>query len=139
MLTEKTISQSLASKAIAAMAQASAANGQAAVFTVLDRRGELVAFLRQDGANLASTEVSQRKAYTAARLGIPSRTIGDAGRDPVNGFELANFGEQRFTFWAGGLPIIDGGECVGAIGVSGLTNDEDEDLARVGLAAIIAV
>ncbi len=138
MLTEKTISQALASTAIAAMAQACAAKGQAAVFAVLDRRGELVAFLRQDGASLVSIAVAQRKAYTAARLGIPSRAIGAAAADPVTGFELANFGDPRFTFWPGGLPITDGGECVGAIGVSGLTNDEDEDLARIGLAAIAA-
>jgi glc operon protein GlcG len=134
MLTEKNISQALASKAIAAAAEACAARGKAAIFTVLDRRGELVAFLRQDGANFASLQVSQNKAYTAARLGIPSRAIGDASRAQAD--ELANFGDPRFTYWPGGLPILVDGECVGAIGISGLTNDEDEDLARIALAAI---
>jgi glc operon protein GlcG len=130
MLSEKTISQALASKAIEAAAQACAAKGKAAVFAVVDRHGELVALLRQDGANFVSIEASQRKAFTAARLGIPSRSAGETALD------LANFGDSRFTLWPGGLPIIDGGECTGALGISGLTNDEDEDLARIGLAAI---
>ena len=128
MHNEHTISDALATRAIDAMASACSAMGRAAVFVVVGRHGELMALRRQDGSNLVSITVAQHKAVTAALLTIPSGKVG--------GEQLANFGDARITCWAGGLPILVDGDCVGGIGVSGLTNEEDEDLARIGLAAM---
>lgn len=133
MLTETTISQALASTAITAMAKAATEQGKAAVFCVVDHRGELVALLRQDHASRVSIQVAQNKAFTAARLLAPSRVVG-ASAD----YDLANLADPRMTFFGGGMPILFEGACVGAIGVSGLTNEEDEELAVIGLVAIDA-
>jgi glc operon protein GlcG len=130
MYSELTISDALATRAIAAMTSACVEMKRAAVFVVVDKHGELVALRRLDGANLVSITVAQHKAVTAARLMQPSGKVG--------GEQLANFGDARITCWAGGLPILSGGDVVGGIGVSGLTNEEDEDLARIGLAVIEA-
>lgn len=131
MYVERTISHALAERAIAAMSQACMDANKRAVFAVVDRNGLLKAYLRHDGANIVSATVAQNKAVTAALLTCASGAVGSAD-------ELANFGDPRITHWAGGLPILVDGDCVGGIGVSGLTNEEDEDLARIGLAVIEA-
>jgi len=59
-------------------------------------------------------------------------------RDPETGFDIAYYGNPRFVGFAGGLPVIVDGVTLGAVAVSGLTQDEDEDLARLGIAAITA-
>jgi glc operon protein GlcG len=46
---------------------------------------------------------------------------------------MTNFGELRYTAWGGGLPVVYQGEVVGAVGVSGLTEAEDIELAQLGV------
>jgi glc operon protein GlcG len=102
-----------------------------AAVAVVDSHGELVAFLRSDGCPLASINNAVNKAFTAAREGVPSRAIGESSRE--EGFPLTNFGDPRYIGWGGGLPIVRGGAVIGAVGVSGLTEEEDIDLAQTGL------
>ena len=96
--------------------------------------GELVAFLRTDGCPLASINIAMAKAFTAAREGVESRVIGERSRE--EGFPLTNFGDLRYVGWGGGVPIIVAGDVIGAIGVSGLPEAVDMELARKAAASI---
>jgi glc operon protein GlcG len=106
------------------------APGPVSVF-VADTHGELVAAATMDGAAHDTRLNAQRKAYTAARSDARStRELADKVRDdPV---ERASF-DPFFTFFLGGVAVFDGGRRVGAVGVSGLPGEVDEQLA---LAAI---
>lgn len=107
---------------------------QGAAIAVVDSHGELLAFLRMTGCGLPPIQIAINKAYTAAREGIPSKTLGERSR--AEGFPMTNFGELRYVTWGGGLPIRIDGEVVGAVGVSGLPEEEDIRLAQIGVDAI---
>jgi glc operon protein GlcG len=109
---------------------------KAAVIAIADAHGELLAFVRLSGAPLPSILIAQNKAFTAARERRPSREIGQAARDAEHGFDMRYFGDPRYIGWGGGLPIFMDGVCVGAVGVSGLPELEDIELAELGIAAL---
>lgn len=111
-----------------------ARDGGAAV-AVVDPHGELVAFVRSDGCPLASINNAMNKAFTAAREGVPSRVIGERSRD--EGFPLSNYGDARYIGWGGGFPIVVDGNIIGAVGVSGLPEEVDMDLAQRGIARLL--
>jgi glc operon protein GlcG len=127
-----------AQHAIQAMQDKLLRRGKAAVIAVADAHGELIGLLRLDGAPLPSILVAGNKAWTAARERRPTRDLGQAARDPQEGFDLAYFGDSRYIGWGGGLPVVVDGVVVGAVAVSGLPEQEDMELAQVGVAAIIA-
>ena len=106
------------------------APGPVSVF-VADGSGELVAAATMDGAAPDTRLNAQRKAYTAARSDArTTRELAEKAReDPV---ERASF-DPFFTFFLGGVAVFEGEERVGAVGVSGLPGEVDEQLA---LAAI---
>lgn len=110
--------------------------GRGAAVAVCDDHGELMAFVRTDGCRLPSITVAMNKAYTAARERTESKAVGIASRD--EGFPLTNFGELRYVSWGGGVPLSIDGTVVGAVGVSGLPEHEDIELARLGVAAFEA-
>lgn len=105
-----------------------------AAVAVVDPHGELIALLRTDGCRLQSITIATNKAFTAAREGIESKELGTSSRQ--EGFPLTNFGDPRFVGWGGGVPVIVDGDVVGAIGVSGLPEEVDIELARMGAALI---
>ena len=106
------------------------APGPVSVF-VADTHGELVAAARMDDAAPDTRLNAQRKAYTAARSDATStRELAEKAReDPV---ERASF-DPFCTFFLGGVAVFEDGRRVGAVGVSGLPGEVDEQLA---LAAI---
>jgi glc operon protein GlcG len=108
--------------------------GKGAAVAVVDSHGELIAFVRTDGCKLPSITIAINKAFTAAREQKPSRDIGLSSRE--NGWPMSNFGDPRYTAWGGGVPIVSGGQVVGAVGVSGLPEEEDMVLAARGAAEV---
>jgi glc operon protein GlcG len=76
------------------------------------------------------------KAYTAARERKASKEIGSASRNPAEGFEMAYFGDPKFTGWGGGVPIWKNGQVAGAIAISGLPESEDMELAQFAAALL---
>jgi glc operon protein GlcG len=126
-----------AQKILAAIQTELKTRGKQAVVAVADAHGELLAFVRISGAPLPSIVIAQNKAFTAARERRPSRDIGQASRHETDGFDLRNFGDPRYIGWGGGLPIFDGADCIGAIGVSGLPESEDIELAELGIKALL--
>ena len=108
------------------------APGAVSVF-VADEHGEVVLAATMDGAAPDTRLNAQRKAYTAARSDAHStRELADKVRDdPV---ERASF-DPFFTFFLGGVAVFDGETRIGAVGVSGLPGEVDEELARNAVAA----
>lgn len=102
---------------------------------LVDRAGLPMAFLRMSGAPLHSVSIAEDKAYTAASFGLST-----GGWEAVLGdnFELRQglAGRDRLVMFGGGLPVIVDGACVGGIGVSGGSEQQDEICARAGLAAL---
>ncbi len=107
-----------------------------AVVAVVDAHGELLALLRLDGAALSSVQVAINKAFTAARLRRPTRVLGEQLRS--RGTDIAFYGDARYCAFGGGVPIETGGVVVGGIGVSGLSDEDDDALAAIGAAAAVA-
>jgi glc operon protein GlcG len=102
------------------------ASGPVSVF-VADAHGELVAAATMDGAAPDTRLNAQRKAYTAARSDAHStRELAEKVRDDA--VERASF-DPFFTFFLGGLAVVEDGVRVGAVGVSGLPGEVDEQLA----------
>jgi glc operon protein GlcG len=96
--------------------------------------GELIAFLRMDGANPASSQIAQSKAYTSARDCKSTKAQGEFMRDANR--EQGYWTDHRITGFGGGLPIIQNGNVIGGIGISGLSEEEDERIAREALESV---
>ena len=105
-------------------------NKQIAV-AVCGPEGEMISFLRMDDASPASSVISQNKAYTSARDRKTTKEMGDSmiskNRPP------AYWGDPKITGFGGGVPIISNSKVVGGIGVSGLSEAEDERIANAAI------
>jgi glc operon protein GlcG len=121
-------------RAVAAIRAELVRRAKVAVIAVADSRGELISLLRMDGAPLPSIGVATRKVWTAARERSPTGELGQRFKE--HGWQMINT-DIQFTGWDGGAPIFYKGQLVGAIGVSGLSEEEDAELARMGVAAIL--
>ena len=121
-------------RAIAAAAEAEAQrNGWAVTIAVVDDGGHLLWLQRLDGAAPSTAQIAPAKAHAAA-----------LGRRESKGYEeMINQGRIAYLsvpvlqgMLEGGVPILVHGECVGAVGVSGVKSSEDAQVARAGVAAI---
>jgi uncharacterized protein GlcG (DUF336 family) len=102
---------------------------------VCDASGTQMAFLRMNGAYLHSITISEDKAYTAASFGLPTSQWAEILSDHSDGVRLGLPARARFVQFGGGLPINVNGTLVGGIGVSGGSEQQDEECARFGLIA----
>ncbi|WP_028201447.1 GlcG/HbpS family heme-binding protein [Burkholderia pseudomallei] len=117
---------------VAHAARLSAA-GAAVAIAVVD------AGARMDDAFIGAIDLATRKAGTAARFRMPSASLGalSGAGGPVRSIEHSNGGLVTF---GGGLPLVDAhGRCVGAVGVSGGTVDDDAAIAQVCVDAFITL
>jgi len=117
-------------KKIAAAAEAKK-RGATVVIVVVDDGGHLLLLERLDDTQVASVEVGIGKARTAAIFRRPSKVFEDQVRDG----RVAALALLGATPLQGGIPIEFEGKVIGAIGVSGNTPQEDEDIAKVGAAS----
>lgn len=129
-----TLSHRHALRAVEAIRSQLEADGRGAAVAVCDDHGELIAFVRTDGCRLPSINIAVNKAYTAAREQTESKQLGELAK--ADNFPVSNFGGLRYIGWGGGLPITRGGIVIGAVGVSGLEEEEDIEFARFGVAAV---
>lgn len=109
-------------------------DNKGAAVAVVDAHGELVAFLRTDGCRLPSINIAINKAFVSARERKESKEVGEDSKR--NGWPLTNYGELRYVGWGGGVPLVYQGQVVGGVGVSGLPEEEDMVLARIGAKAL---
>src|SRR5512139_814646 len=131
-----TLGHTEAQRAIQAIQAELQKRGKTAVIAVADAHGELIGLLRLDGVPLPSIVIATNKAWTAARERKPTRELGQAARDLINGFDMAYYGDPRYLGWGGGVPVIVDGAVVGSVAVSGLPEQEDMEVAQIGVAAI---
>ena len=136
MRTQPTLGHREVIAAVAALRTELEQRGRTGVIAVADAHGELIALLRLDGAPLSSVTIACNKAFTAARLRRPTREVGATLRE--RGTDIAFYGDRRYVGFGGGLPISIDDVVVGAVAVSGLSDAEDEALAAMGVALIVA-
>lgn len=117
----------------AAEAEAVKLNFSVAI-AVVDTAGNLVAFIKRDNTQTASVQVAQDKAVTAAIFKRPSKAFQDSVAQ--GGAGLRVMGLQGVTPVEGGLPLLVNGQIVGAVGVSGVTSEQDTIVAAAGVAAL---
>ena len=98
---------------------------------VVDSGGNLVAFQRMDGAQLASIQISEHKARAAAQFRRETK-VWENGIQ-VNGFNYVTTLDGVIAS-RGGIPLVEEGKLVGAIGCSGGTGSQDEAACKVGAA-----
>ena len=96
---------------------------------VVDNHGALVYYERMDDTQSASPVIAIEKARSAAMFRRTTRVM----EDTVNKGRTSFLGIPLATPITGGLPILAGGKIIGAIGVSGVTSDQDEQVAKAGL------
>lgn len=128
------LSHTDALKIIAAIQAELEQQNKGAAIAVADAHGELIAFLRTDGCKLPSINIAINKAFTAARERTESKLVGHASLQEQ--FPMTNFGDLRYTAWGGGVPIMIQGKVIGAVGVSGLPEEEDMKLAQMAAGLI---
>ncbi|WP_233873151.1 GlcG/HbpS family heme-binding protein [Paraburkholderia adhaesiva] len=103
---------------------------------VVDAAGLLAAFVRMPGAPLHSIDIAIDKAYTAASFGLPTGAWHDALREHSAAVRDGIVLRPRFVAFGGGMPVVEDGRVIGAIGVSGGSEAQDEACARAGLDAL---
>jgi uncharacterized protein GlcG (DUF336 family) len=124
-----------AAKKVAAVAQAEAArNHWRMVVAVVDTHGELIYFERTDNAMVASARIAVEKARSAAILKRPTKLFQDAVAKGGAGVRL--LGLDGAVPIEGGVPLVQDGKIVGAIGVSGDNSDNDSVCANAAAATV---
>jgi glc operon protein GlcG len=121
-------------KAIAAAAEAEALkNNWAVAIAIVDDGGHLLWLQRLDGAAPISAHIAPAKANTAAM----GRRESKVYEDMINGGRVSFLSAPDLKgLLEGGVPILKDGQCLGAVGVSGVKSTEDAQIARAGIAAI---
>ncbi len=121
-------------KSIAAAAEAEALkNNWAVTIAIVDDGGHLVWLQRLDGAAAISAHIAPAKAHTAA-LG---RRESKVYEDVINGGRTSFLSAPDVKgMLEGGVPIMKDGQCLGAVGVSGVKSPEDAQIAKAGIAAL---
>ncbi|GAA5215514.1 heme-binding protein [Corallincola platygyrae] len=122
--------QALVNKAIELAQQ----KGVAVAAAVVDAHGELVTFARMDGVAFHAALLAQNKAYTSARDRQPTANLAQWAQE--TGKDLGYWSDPKFTGIGGGVPVYLDGQVVGAIGISGMSEQDD---AALGQAAIDAL
>ena len=125
-----------AAKKIAAATEAEAKRrGATVVIAVVDDGGYLLVLERLDDAQVASVDVGIAKARTAAIFRRPSGVF----EDQVKNGRIAALALPGAVALKGGVPIILDGKVIGAVGVSGNSPQEDEDIAKTGADSVLAI
>lgn len=109
--------------------------GQPMNVAVVDAGTNLKAFHRMEDAWLGSIDIAINKAFTAASFKLSTQELAEMAQpgQPLFGIHTTNAG--RVVVFAGGIPLERDGEVVGALGVSGGTVDQDQQVAEAGAAA----
>ena len=133
MRTLQTIDYSEARRIVDLIVEKASQMQKAAAVAVADSHGDLICFARMDGAPVSSIRIAMNKAWTAARERKPTKEIGEKVKHPEKGHDIAYYGDPKYVGWGGGIPVWKNGEVVGAVAVSGLSSNEDINLATLGV------
>lgn len=124
-----------AKKVVEAAEEEARRMGRPMDIAVVDGGGNLKAFSRMDGGFIGSIDISINKAFTSVAFETQTKGMGELAQvgQPLYGINTTNSG--RVIVFAGGIPLVRGGEVVGAIGVSTGTVEQDQAVAEAGVAA----
>ncbi len=135
LATKKSLTLAVAKQIAAAAEQEASANKWNVVIAVLDDGGHLIYLQRMDETQIGSVDVAQQKAQSAVKFKRPTKVFEDAlagGRQAILKLPGAIPVE-------GGLPIVVDGKVLGAIGVSGVTSQQDGQIAKAGVDALAKI
>jgi uncharacterized protein GlcG (DUF336 family) len=133
--TRLSITQAASDRLIEAATAKALETGVNMVIAVVDEAGTLKAFRRMDGAPSLSVEIATNKAYTAVSFGIPTHGWFDfIKNDPPLLHGIVH--TPRLVVFGGGYPIVEDGQVIGGIGVSGGHYDQDMVVAEAAVAAL---
>ncbi len=125
-----------AARRVMAAAEAEAdANGWRMVIAIVDSGGNLVMLHRQDQSNLGAVEIAPRKAAAAVNFRRPTKVFEDVLVAGGAGIRMLAFSPELLPV-EGGVPLVEGGLVVGAIGVSGMQSHQDGQVAAAGARAL---
>lgn len=110
------------------------ASGTGYAAAIVDEHGELMSFFRTDDCPVSAVRIACNKAFTAARDRQETQNLKRLSGE--FGFSGTDLGDLRYTRLGGGVPILHKGQVVGAVGVSGMSEEEDHGLAETGAAAV---
>jgi uncharacterized protein GlcG (DUF336 family) len=122
--------------ALGAAAQVAQDLGIKVNIAIVDGSGVLAGFLRMPGAPLHSVDIALDKAYTAASFGLPTSQWTKVLKGHSEAVQQGLPARPRFVAFGGGLAMVEEGFRIGAIGVSGGSEEQDEQVARAGLQAL---
>jgi glc operon protein GlcG len=133
LLEKKALSLAAARKMVAAAEAEAERNQWRGVIAIVDDGGWLILLERMDHAAMtASVELAEGKARSAALFKKPTQALEEA----INNGRYAAITARGFIEMQGGLPVLVDGEVIGGIGASFATPEEDEQIAKAGLAAL---
>jgi uncharacterized protein GlcG (DUF336 family) len=133
--TRERVTLDAARHVIESARQAADAIGVPMNIAVVDEGNNLVAFERMDGAWLGSIDIAQGKAYTARAFNMSTKDLAPLCQPGKSLFGIHASNDGRLIIFAGGIPLERSGEVVGAIGVSGGSVDQDQEVAEAGAEA----
>src|SRR4051812_2134841 len=133
--TKRTLTLEVARQVATAAEKHARENKWNVCIAIVDDGGHLIYFQRLDGTQYGSVTVSQRKAQTAIGFKRPSKTFEEG----VAGGRNALLGLPGAVPLEGGLPLGVGGEMIGAIGVSGVTAQQDGMIAQAGVDSLAGI
>ncbi|MCF3642045.1 heme-binding protein [Rhizobium sp. TRM95111] len=133
MLTIKRLSLEDARVLIAGARAKAEEIGVPMCIAVTDESGQLVAFERMDGGKITSTTIAQDKAFTAAGAKRSTESYGEASQPGKPAYGINSSIGGRLLVVAGGIPVVVGGQVVGAIGISSGTPAQDSECAQAGI------
>jgi uncharacterized protein GlcG (DUF336 family) len=132
-LADKKVLTLDAAKKIAAGAEAEARkNNWNVVIAVVDDGGHLVYLQRIDGTQTGSIDVAIGKARTSAAFKRPTKVFDELAKTRPSITSIS----PNAVLLEGGVPVVVGGQVVGAVGVSGVTSQQDAQVAEAGIAAL---
>jgi len=122
-------------KEVAARVEAAATKAKVPVSAcVVDVHGNVVLLHRMQGAGLFSVEISERKAYTSALVGQRTADLSPMAQPGQPLYPLLMMAGGRFTSMGGGVPLMQDGQLVAGVGVSGGTVDQDVAIVEAAMA-----
>ena len=133
--TRQVLTLDIAKQVAAAAAAEAAANKWTVVIAILDEGGNLMYLERTDDTQIASIQVAQAKARTAVGFKRPTKVFEDA----VAGGRTSILSLPDAVLIEGGVPLMLNGRVAGAIGVSGVTSQQDGQVAQAGASALAKI
>ncbi len=132
-LADKKVLTLEAARKIAAAAEGEARkNNWNVVIAVVDDGGHLIYLQRIDGTQTGSIDVAIGKARTAAAFKRPTKVFDELAKTRPSITSIS----PTAVLLEGGIPVVAGGQVVGAVGVSGVTSQQDAQVAEAGIAAL---